>query len=282
MLDGSCLCGDVSYRINGPLAEAHHCHCGYCRKEHGTPYATYAMAQAAELEWLSGKDKLVRYGSSPGFHRWFCSRCGSIMPGEEFQDLVFVPLGNFDGDPGIEPSAHIFAGSKASWWNINDGLVQHEAFPEGVDAPVHPAKSPVDPPGKPRGSCLCGRIAFVIEGAAARAANCYCGRCRKARSSGHASNMFVRLGDLRFTRGEDELRQYRIPEAKYFAQVFCGTCGSKMPRRDESRDLAVIPLGSMDDDPPLRPQAHIFVTDKASWIGIHDGLPQFPQGPPQV
>ncbi|HXC50530.1 MAG TPA: GFA family protein [Candidatus Limnocylindrales bacterium] len=280
MPQGSCLCGDVAYRINGPLAEAHHCHCGFCRKEHGTPYATYAMAQAADLEWLRGKDKLLRYESSPGFHRCFCGRCGSTMPGDEFQGLVFIPLGNIDGDPGVVPSSHIFAGSKAPWWNINDGLLQYDAFPDGVDAPVHPARVPVDAPGRPRGSCLCGRVAFVINGEPVRAANCYCGRCRKARSAGHASNMFVRLGDLRFTRGQGELRQYKVPDARYFAQVFCGHCGSAMPRSDEGRDLAVIPLGSMDDDPPMLPQMHIFVSDKAAWIGIFDELPQFAEGPP--
>lgn len=280
MIEGSCLCADVAWRVSGTLAEAHHCHCGFCRKEHGTPYATYAMASADDLVWLRGKDRLVRYESSPGFHRCFCGRCGSTMPGDEYAGFVFVPLGNVDGDPGVRPSAHIFAGSKASWWQIRDSLEQHEAFPAGIDAPVHPARAPVDPAGKPRGSCLCGRIAFVIEGEPTRAANCYCGRCRKARAAGHATNMFVRLADLRFTRGEQELRQYRIPEATYFAQVFCGTCGSAMPRTDESRGLAVVPLGSLDDDPPLGPQAHIFVADKAAWIGIFDDLPQFAQGPP--
>ena len=42
---GSCLCGEVAYEVDGPLEHAHHCHCSYCRKFHGTPYATYAMAR---------------------------------------------------------------------------------------------------------------------------------------------------------------------------------------------------------------------------------------------
>ena len=128
MLEGSCLCGDVAYRVDGPLVWPHHCHCGYCRKEHGTPYATYAMAQATDLVWLRGRDKLVIYESSPGFHRWFCGRCGSTMPGDEYQGMLSIPLGNLDSDPELVPAAHIFTGSKASWWNLNDGLAEYEAF----------------------------------------------------------------------------------------------------------------------------------------------------------
>src|SRR2546425_9022302 len=51
-LRGSCLCGEVAYEIDGPLERASHCHCSYCRKSHGTPFATYAMAQIAGLRWL--------------------------------------------------------------------------------------------------------------------------------------------------------------------------------------------------------------------------------------
>jgi hypothetical protein len=37
-----------------------------------------------------------------------------------------------------------------------------------------------------------------------------------------------------------------------------------------------IPAGTLDDDPGLRPQRHIFVDVKAPWFDIADGLPRFP------
>jgi hypothetical protein len=282
MIEGSCLCGDVAYETHEPFLEAHHCHCGFCRKEHGTAYATYGVMPASGMKWLCGQEKIARYESSPDFERAFCPRCGSIVPGTEVQGLVFVPLGNLDGDPGVRPGMHIFAASKAAWWEIRDELVQHAAFPPGFDAPIHPTKVSQDPAGKPRGSCLCGRVAFIVEGEPLRAWNCYCGRCRKARATGHASNLFVSIDGLRFTRGEDELTSYRIPDAKFFTHVFCRTCGSSMPRKDRERGIAAIPMGSLDDDPGLRPQGHIFVADKAAWIDIHDELPQHAQAAPSV
>jgi hypothetical protein len=33
-------------------------------------------------------------------------------------------------------------------------------------------------------------------------------------------------------------------------------------------------MGSLEDDPSIRPTGHIFVGSKASWFEITDGLPQ--------
>jgi hypothetical protein len=280
MPQGSCLCGDLAYEIQGPFLEAHHCHCTYCRKEHGTPYATYGVAPAAGMKWLRGEDEIARYESSPGFHRSFCPRCGSIVPGASFQGLAFIPLGNLDQDPGVRPIMHIHTAAKAPWWEIRDELPQHAAFPPGIDAPVQPTPEPKDPPGRTRGSCLCGKVAFVIEGEPIVARHCHCSRCRKGRAAANATNLVVPFAALRFTRGEDQLVSYKVPEAKFFTQVFCRSCGSSMPRKDASRDISVIPMGSLDDDPGLRPQHHIFVADKVPWLEIRDGLPQYEAYPP--
>ena len=37
--------------------------------------------------------------------------------------------GSLDGDPGIRPAYHIFAGSKAPWHEITDSLPQHQEYP---------------------------------------------------------------------------------------------------------------------------------------------------------
>jgi hypothetical protein len=43
--------------------------------------------------------------------------------------IVNVPAGSLDTDPGIEPAAHIFVGSKASWDRITDSIPQFDAMP---------------------------------------------------------------------------------------------------------------------------------------------------------
>ncbi len=278
MSQARCLCGDISWEIDGPFEWMSHCHCSRCRKAHGAAFATYVAGPAAGFR-LRGAEHVRRWESAPSFARCFCDHCGSVVPGDPFGERVFVPAGNFDDDPGVRPLAHIFVASKAPWVDIRDDLPRFDAYPSGVDAPVLPDRAPLDAPGAPRGSCLCGGVTYVVEGTPGGCYNCHCGRCRRARSAAYASNLFISSDGLRFTRGEELLVSYKLPDAQRFTQVFCRACGSVMPRIDRDRGLAMVPMGSLDDDPGMRPQAHIFVASMAPWYAIADDLPQHREYP---
>lgn len=60
-----CLCGTVTWEIEGPFELMHHCHCSRCRKAHGVPFATYVVGPAASFR-LRGGEHMVRWESSPG------------------------------------------------------------------------------------------------------------------------------------------------------------------------------------------------------------------------
>jgi len=45
------------------------------------------------------------------------------------RNAVVVPIGALDSDPQIHPLAHQFVASKASWFDIHDGIPQ---FPEAA------------------------------------------------------------------------------------------------------------------------------------------------------
>jgi hypothetical protein len=133
-----------------------------------------------------------------------------------------------------------------------------------------------------KGSCLCAGVAFEMTGTPKIVNHCHCLRCRKARGTAHATNLVVALDGLRYVRGEQLLTTYKVPEAKHFTHVFCKVCGSSMPRVDETRGIAIVPMGSFDDDPGARPMRHIFVDSRAPWDDIHDALPQFADAPPPL
>ncbi|MFI5393944.1 MAG: GFA family protein [Candidatus Binatia bacterium] len=274
-----CLCGAVTWESDGPLQFMSHCHCARCRKAHGAAFAT-AVAGPADRFRFQGTEHVARWESSPGLFRCFCGRCGSVVPGNPFDGMVFLPAGNFDDDPGARPLAHIFVASKAPWFEIHDSLPRFDAYPPGIDASILPDRQPLDPPGGIRGSCLCGGVTYVLEGKLLRCANCHCSRCRKAYSAAHASDLVAVSEALRFTRGEEMRITYKVPETKYFTHVFCRACGSSTPRVDGGRGIAIVPMGTLDDDPGIRPQYHIFVGSKAPWYTIADGLPQYAEYPP--
>jgi hypothetical protein len=275
-MEGGCLCGAVRWRAEGDLSLAAHCHCSRCRKVHGTAYGTYAHAPEAGFR-LEGAP--ARFESSPGFLRWFCPRCGSVTPGEG-DGVRFVPLGGVDGDPGVRPLAHIFAASKAPWFEWKDGLPRFDAYPPGMGPAALPDRALEGRAEAVRGSCLCGGVAFELTEPATVARFCHCSRCRKARAAAFAANLLVPESGIRFTRGADLLASYKIPEALRFTQTFCRACGGKLPRVDPARKLAVVPMGALDDDPGVRPREHIFVGSKAPWDEITDALPQHGEMPP--
>ena len=273
MHHGRCLCGSVDWTASGDLQWMSHCHCSRCRKMHGAPFATYVMAAKDGIR-MTGQEHVTRYESSPGFVRTFCGKCGSVVPGDPWGEWVFMPAGSLTTDPGIRPEAHIFAGSKLPWYEITDALPQHEAYPPGIDGAV--LENVPQPPGggAPRGSCLCGGVRFVLEGAPILARNCHCSRCRLARSAAHAANVMAPVDAIRVTQGQDLIGSYKLPEARFFRQTFCRTGGGKVPRHDAARGISVAPLASFDDDPGMYPQMHIFVASKAPWFEITDRLPQ--------
>jgi hypothetical protein len=250
-----------------------------CRKKHGAAFATYVSGSAKSFRWVRGRELLSHYESSPGFQRAFCSRCGSVVPGHPADGPVFMPAGCLDDDPGTRPIAHMFVASKAPWHEITDDLPRFDAYPPGYGQPeVEQPPLPSGPEGAVRGSCLCGGVAYTIQGSIAEIRNCHCSRCRKARGAAHASNIFVAPGSFGWVRGEELLESFKVPEARRFVQVFCRVCGSSLPRT--GLEYVVIPAGTLDDDPGARARVHIFCGSKAPWYEITDGLPQHEEYPP--
>jgi hypothetical protein len=279
---GSCLCGTLKYEVDGPFSMMMSCHCSMCRKAHGAPFATFVSAPIGGFRWLSGEKELKHYASSPGGQRSFCPTCGSAGPMlMKERGLVIVPAGHLDGDPGIRPQAHMFVGSKAPWYTIADPLPQHEQYPpEFGDVPPVPRPSVTQEPGKTLGSCLCGEVAYEMTGKPVVMYQCHCTRCRRLRASAHGANLFYKLDDFRWTRGQENVVDYQLPEAARFGSAFCGKCGGATPRVSPAGGVVLVPAGPLDTDPGMRPLAHIFVESKAPWFEITDSIPQFAGMPP--
>lgn len=94
---------------------------------------------------------------------------------------------------------------------------------------------------------------------------------------GHASNLLFKPGTLRWLKGEELIKVYKVPEAKRFAPHFCPACGGQVPRYVKETDFIVVPAGSLDSEPAIKPQARIFWDSRASWSCSGDGLPVYPE-----
>jgi hypothetical protein len=128
-----------------------------------------------------------------------------------------------------------------------------------------------------RGSCLCGGVRFEVSPPFRIALHCHCSRCRKHSGTFGLTQARVAREQFRLLAGAELIRVYRPDGGK--AKAFCGECGSSMFGGDwPDGDEVSIRLGSFDDDPGVRPQAHVFVESRAPWDVLpHDGLPRHPE-----
>jgi hypothetical protein len=93
-----------------------------------------------------------------------------------------------------------------------------------------------------RGGCLCGGVRFEIDRVTGPFELCHCARCRKVSRSASMAAVAVRTAV--------------VPDPPPGAKGF------------------EIAAGSLDDDPQIKPDKHIFVDYKSTWYPIADSLPQ--------
>lgn len=125
------------------------------------------------------------------------------------------------------------------------------------------------------GSCLCGSVCYEISGTLWQFNHCHCERCRKATGTGHASNIILKPADVQWTAGAELLQHYKLPEAKRFSTTFCRNCGSPLPRVYSGTGVAVVPAGTLDTDPDVRPERRIFEGSRADWSCPGGDVPGF-------
>lgn len=129
------------------------------------------------------------------------------------------------------------------------------------------------------GACLCGAVEYEADGPFAGFQYCHCSRCRRFTGSAHAANLFCPPAQFRFTKGEENVGRYALPDARFFATSFCRTCGSSLPWLNQAGTTVIIPAGTLDEAPPVRPARSIMWGSRAPWyvevseLEKHDELP---------
>jgi hypothetical protein len=125
------------------------------------------------------------------------------------------------------------------------------------------------------GSCLCGAITWHTEHPLKAAANCHCSMCRKHHGAAFATHARVRRDRLT-VKGAPT----RYESSANASRSFCGTCGSSLFYETKDDPNGVwIALGTVNGDPGLRAEKHIYVASKAPWFEITDDLPQHQRQP---
>jgi len=128
MHKGSCLCGAVSFEVEGELHGPDGCHCRACRKQSGHFFVSTDVLRAALT--IRGEDKVSWFHSSEKVRRGFCSVCGSSLFWDPVgRDWTGVAMGAFDGSTDTRIAVHVYAGEKGDYYDIADGVPQFATVP---------------------------------------------------------------------------------------------------------------------------------------------------------
>lgn len=128
-----------------------------------------------------------------------------------------------------------------------------------------------------KGSCLCGGVTFEFDRFAGPFELCHCTRCRKVSGAAFMAGVAAPRSAFRLLTGRELIKTYDAPilkEPPAYRSCFCVRCGSPVPDPSAQGSFIEIAAGTLDDDPGVNPDKHIFVEKKAAWHEIADALPQ--------
>jgi hypothetical protein len=121
------------------------------------------------------------------------------------------------------------------------------------------------------GRCECRAVRYEVDDAFLYALNCHCSNCRAGTGSAFKALAGIEPSRLRITQGADTLLIWGDEKNNH---TRCGVCGSMLYSVINDGERLHVAMGSLVDEPGIRPEGHIFVGSKAPWYEILDDLPQ--------
>lgn len=129
-----------------------------------------------------------------------------------------------------------------------------------------------------RGSCLCRTVTYEVDRLAGPIGHCHCKTCRKAHAAAFVSTARVDRPSFRWLSGEASVRAFESSPGKL--RHFCGQCGTHLMAEWVAQPQVILRVATLDDDPGVRPKAHIWLSHQVPWLAHGADLPSFGEAPP--
>lgn len=131
------------------------------------------------------------------------------------------------------------------------------------------------------GQCLCGAVRYRGDADPQFQLKCYCNDCRKTSAAGHAAMMGFAASAISI---EGEVKEYAsaTDSGGIAVRCFCPNCGSGVFAKPPAMSAMIFIRASTLDDPNLfSPQMAVYAARAPTWDPVNEGVPAFPQMPPQ-
>ena len=129
-----------------------------------------------------------------------------------------------------------------------------------------------------KGSCLCATVSYEVDRLAGPIGHCHCRTCRKAHAAAFASTARVDRPHFRWLTGEAMVRSFESTPGKL--RHFCGACGTHLMAEWVAQPQVIVRVATLDEDPGVRPVAHIWVSHDVPWLAHGTDIRSFSEAPP--
>jgi hypothetical protein len=129
---GSCLCGNLAFAATATPRRVVNCYCSLCRRSRAAAFSSTLLVPRDAFRWVRGAGRARNYAlPAPRQYRTdFCADCGSLAPSVAAGSATaMLPAGAIDTPLAPLPAVHLYAGSKAPWYEISD------SWPQFVERP---------------------------------------------------------------------------------------------------------------------------------------------------
>ncbi len=131
---GSCLCGNITYELEGDLIATAVCHCEHCQRQSGGAFSTNLVATVPQLK-VTGELKTYedrgRTGDAVYVLRRFCGECGSPIVSElmEPAGVIAVKAGSLNDRSAVTPDVQAWCVDKQPWVDLGDLMAMDREEP---------------------------------------------------------------------------------------------------------------------------------------------------------
>ena len=127
-MTGRCLCGAITYELEGdPIATAV-CHCDHCQRQGGSAFSVNVVAHESQLS-LSGElstyEDRGQSGDAVYVHRNFCGSCGSPIFSAlmDPEGVIALKAGTLDDRSAVQPTVEAWCNHRQPWVELPEMAV---------------------------------------------------------------------------------------------------------------------------------------------------------------
>ena len=131
-ITGGCVCGALTYKVNGAPLRMGQCHCKHCQRSSGTGHMSLAFFKKEQVSIDGDFTEFAAKADSGNSNiRAFCPTCGArVFSRNSANDsVVGITAGSADNHEWFNPQFIVYNKDKPDWDQMNASIPCFDAMP---------------------------------------------------------------------------------------------------------------------------------------------------------